>query len=310
MEYNSLKTPGGTDKIRGIRCPIHEWIHITKEEKNLIDSPYVQRLRRLKQLEFVYLVYPGGDNTRFSHSLGVMHIAGEFACHLWPHDQDRQKLCRIAALLHDIAHGPFSHLWDRTIYSTIYSEEKGHDAHRIYLLENCKDLRARVEKCGVDPDMVIKVWKDVNCPEHDVIQGRIGADRMDYILRDSLFTGMRHYGALSPKRIIANSYIDEETGRVHFHTKVHDEIEMALVGKDKLYKNVYWHKKCQNASKIAEEMVTEAVKSGLPFREMTLDIEKFKDLDESTVFGMILFHPQSTNEKVKELANKLRFRDI
>ena len=292
----------------GIRDPIHEWIPISETEKHLLDSRYVQRLRRVKQLEFVSLDYPGGEHSRFGHSLGAMHLAGEFCTHLWPGDPQKIKLIRVAALLHDIAHGPFSHAWDRAVYSGMYKSEKGHDLHRIYLLENCEDLRDRVKNCGITPEDIIKIWKEEKTAEHDVIQGEMGADRMDYMLRDSYFTGMKHFGAVSPKRLISKSYIKD--GRVHFSETARDEIDMALKGRDLLYKNVYKYKQSNEASKLVEIMIRRAIDGGLPFEEMTRDVEQFVRLDDYSVFGMINFDPRSTSKEAKEIADRLNFRDL
>lgn len=302
-----------TDKmLSGIRDSVHRWIPISNEEKKVLDSPYVQRLRYLHQLEFVYFVYPGAEHSRFCHSIGAMHLAGIWAKHLWPKDEEKQSLCRIVALLHDFAHGPFSHLWDRVVYSKIYNVEKGHDKHRIYLMEHAAPLRQLVTDCGVNPDDVIRVWKDEECAEHEVTQGRIGADRMDYMLRDSKNTGMEHFGSISPERIIAKSFIEIKDGkeRVKFPANVNDEINFALKGKDELYKNVYRHPKAERASRLAEKMIVEAMEGGLPFKEMTMDVEKFLKLDDYSVLGMIDFHPDSKSVKAKEMAFALKYRSF
>ena len=125
-----------------IRDPVHKWIKFTEAERAVIDHPYVQRLRWISQLTSVSDVYPGGTNTRFAHSLGAMYLAGKYMKSLLKNftgkdnkDQNSAKciqIARLAALLHDIGHGPFSHAYDRAVYTQIYPDaEKGHDEHRL-----------------------------------------------------------------------------------------------------------------------------------------------------------------------------------
>src|SRR5437867_2858508 len=92
-----------------IRDPIHNFIELTEEEAKLLATPLLQRLRRIRQLAMASLVYPGALHTRFDHTLGVCHVAGLMARRLGldPHET---RLVRLAALLHDLGHGPFSHV--------------------------------------------------------------------------------------------------------------------------------------------------------------------------------------------------------
>ncbi|MEM3019021.1 MAG: HD domain-containing protein, partial [Candidatus Bathyarchaeia archaeon] len=97
-----------------IKDPIYGYIHITEQERDLIDTRPIQRLRRIKQLCGVEYVYPAANHTRFEHSLGVMYLAGVLAENLEELASEMEKL-RIAALLHDVGHGPFSHLFENLL---------------------------------------------------------------------------------------------------------------------------------------------------------------------------------------------------
>src|SRR5271156_5389252 len=112
--------------VAEIRDPIHGYIKITEKERNIIDSPFVQRLRRIHQLAGAYMVYPGGVHSRFEHVLGTMHVAGLIAESIYDDvglgDDDVQEL-RLAGLLHDVGHGPFSHLFEEVL------AEKGDTSH-------------------------------------------------------------------------------------------------------------------------------------------------------------------------------------
>src|SRR5712692_1958986 len=112
--------------VAEIRDPIHGYIKITKEERELIDSIFVQRLRRIHQLAGAYLVYPGGIHSRFEHALGTMHVAGLVAESIAGEtdlDPDIIQEIRVAALLHDVGHGPFSHLFEEVLEKTDLTHE-------------------------------------------------------------------------------------------------------------------------------------------------------------------------------------------
>ena len=104
--------------VAEIRDPVHGYIKITQEERAIIDSPFVQRLRRIHQLAGAYMVYPGGVHSRFEHVLGTMHVAGLIAESIADKvdlDEEHVQELRLAALLHDVGHGPFSHLFEEVL---------------------------------------------------------------------------------------------------------------------------------------------------------------------------------------------------
>ena len=102
--------------VAEIRDPVHGYVRMTEVERQLIDSPFLQRLRRIHQLAGSYLVYPGATHTRFDHVVGAMHVAGQIAESLASEmDKDAVQETRIAALLHDVGHGPFSHMYEEVL---------------------------------------------------------------------------------------------------------------------------------------------------------------------------------------------------
>src|SRR5208282_6023266 len=134
--------------VSEIRDPVHGYIKITKEEREVIDSLFVQRLRRIHQLAGAYMVYPGGVHSRFEHVIGTMHVTGliaeSIADEMDLRDEDVQEL-RLAGLLHDIGHGPFSHLFEEVLNErTKLSHE---DISQRIVLES--DISGLLEKNGI-----------------------------------------------------------------------------------------------------------------------------------------------------------------
>ena len=107
-----------------VRDPIHGFIYREPDERDVMDTPVFQRLRRLKQLAFANLVYPGATHSRFDHSLGAFHLAGRIAAALDVQEAER-RLLRLAALLHDVGHGPFSHVTEPILKKHSHPEKLG-----------------------------------------------------------------------------------------------------------------------------------------------------------------------------------------
>ncbi len=107
--------------MRELRDPVHGFIYRTRQQEKVIDTPVFQRLRRIKQLALASLVYPGALHTRFEHSLGVMYLVKRLVEKLIPNENPGDKLLlEMAALLHDLGHGPFSHVSEIVLEKTFY----------------------------------------------------------------------------------------------------------------------------------------------------------------------------------------------
>lgn len=301
--------------MNAIRDPVHKWIRFSDDEKALLDTPLVQRLRWVRQLGVAHLVYPGGNHTRFEHSLGAMHLAGKYMkklCVASPLDNSMMtsaslvQLARAAALLHDIGHGPFSHSFDRAVYSKLYdSEAHGHDFHRHYIIHKSAEIRTALSRLGISPSDISWVWlatSDVSTVAkineitgglgektlddwlytavHAITQGPLGADRIDFTLRDSYYTGTQHFGTIGASRIIANASIKH--CQLVYNAKVLDDIVNALRGRKHMYVSVYMHKAALAASELVEEFLEEATDE-LALVERTRNLERFVSLTDSIV---------------------------
>jgi hypothetical protein len=169
-----------------IRDVIHGFILRSETEESLIDSRVFQRLRGIKQLALANLVYPGALHTRFDHSIGVMHIAGRMARQLKLSDEDR-RIIRMATLLHDIGHGPFSHVSEELL-DKYYEKEKFkpdekeeiHEAITCKILEQNKEIDRYIS--DKEKEMVIDL---ISGDQHEsiiknIVTGPIDADKQDY----------------------------------------------------------------------------------------------------------------------------------
>ena len=219
--------------------PIHDFIRVDSDERMVIDSPPLQRLRHIHQLAMTYLVYPGATHRRFEHSLGTMELAGrvydaitgpsatrDYAREVFPEIDDEQtrmywkRVIRLAALCHDIGHLPYSHAaedellpegWSHEKLSRdiIFSELSGlfNDMTPPVKVEHVAKLAVGPNKA---PDMSFSSWERILA---EIIVGdAFGVDRMDYLLRDSLHAGVV-YGNFGHHRLIDTLRILPSPGR-------------------------------------------------------------------------------------------------
>ena len=192
-----------------MRDPIHGFIKLSETEKRLINSQVFQRLRRIRQLAMTFLVYPGAVHTRFDHSIGVMHVAGRICARLRELNPERVSnedidQVRLAALLHDVGHGPFSHVSEHLLDEFTYDKtdkdkprEKIHEKITVDIIQTDPEISTILRDEGLDEerDFVIEMiegkekrwdWR------RDIVSSELDADKMDYLLRDSYFAGVKY----------------------------------------------------------------------------------------------------------------------
>src|SRR5213593_2138453 len=186
-----------------IKDPIHGYVRISEAEKTIIDTRPVQRLRRLRQLAGSEFVYPAANHTRFEHVLGAMHLAGALSevlpTHLDAHDQEQ---LRLAALLHDIGHGPFSHVFEPLMVDHL---GKTHE-DLVPWLVNETEIASKLERAGLNPktlgQLAVGRLGDRKRPFLDqVISSSVDVDKMDFLVRDSFHTGAG-YGSIDVHRLL------------------------------------------------------------------------------------------------------------
>jgi len=244
--------------MKHVRDPLYGYIDLNDAEQSIVDSPEMQRLRRIQQLGLSNMVYPSGTHTRFQHSLGVMYLAGKFSESLNLNDERRQEL-RIAGLLHDSGHGPFSHA------SEVVAEQKGLSHEEL----SCRKVRKLEDRIPVDTDRVEKIIHG-ELEIGQAVAGEIDADRMDYLQRDAYFTGVEH-GTIDAETIIRVAEIDSR--RLIFNHKAVQALEGLLTARFHMMKSVYTH----HASKVAEKMLQRSIES---YIEQGNNVEKMMKLDD------------------------------
>ena len=205
---------------REIREPIHGFIHLEESEIEIIDKPIFQRLRRIKQLAFAHLVYPGAMHTRFDHSLGARHVAASMGQALGLGNEEIRWV-RLTALLHDLGHGPFSHVSEnllaRFAKPEIIRDQGLEEIHELITMQLIQDKslplsdleRERIigillTENGAKRELMVKFLKVKDRPPDPVlkqiISGPLDADKQDYLLRDSYFCGVK-YGIFDMARL-------------------------------------------------------------------------------------------------------------
>ena len=273
-------------KRKFIRDSVYGDIELSKFEVKVMDMPQFQRIRRIKQLGLISLIYPGANHTRFEHCIGTMNLASKLATKL-DLNADEIELVRISGLLHDIGHGPFSHV-SEGVLSFPHEELTKHVIEKTSL----HDL--------LDEKFNTKEIVDiVNGRGHlgPIISGELDVDRMDYLLRDSHNTGVA-YGVIDYERIISNLKLDD--GLV-LDIKGVQAAEGALVSRYFMYPSVYQH----HTTRIVNSMFRRALKREIDSGKINEnDMYKYDDADIISLFRT------SEDEIVRDMINRLDNRII
>lgn len=229
------------------RDPIHDLIALNKNSAEdqllmqLIDSAPMQRLRRIRQLGLAYYAFQGAEHSRFTHSLGVLHLATRILDQLakeWQISPFQRLAVRCAALLHDIGHGPFSHVFEQVtgIAHEIWTQRLLLDRQsEIYQLLSAYSRRL--------PKMIAEILQGKSDPPFlsQIITSQLDADRFDYLLRDSLMTGVK-YGVYELERLIHVLRLDAQGQRIVVASNGIPPVEKYLQARYHMYTQVYLHK--------------------------------------------------------------------
>jgi uncharacterized protein len=246
------------------RDPVHNIIALSEDCADdlllirLIDTPEFQRLRYIKQLGLALYTFQGAEHSRFTHSLGVMHVMTRVLDHLgkrYPISGESRAVARAAALLHDIGHGPFSHIIEKVLKQN----------HEQWTMRIIGDPATTVHQClaGFDsalPEKVIAVISHSYRPAFvgQLVSSQLDVDRFDYLLRDSLMTGAK-YGNYDLEWIIHALEIDEQNDRVYVASNGLFAVEEYLQARYYMFRQVYFHRALRSAEAVLMSILRRAV---------------------------------------------------
>jgi HD superfamily phosphohydrolase len=247
-----------------VRDPLWDNIRVDRSVMRLVDSPPVQRLRYIRQLGHAFLVYPGATHSRFEHALGTYHLtklalaALEERGELDPVSDERRLAVRLAALLHDIGHYPFSHALEEAGFPS-------HEALGVSLLEEgvLAEEIARFGVPGLGREIGALIRGRSDSPLAGLISGSLDLDKIEYLNRDARMCGVP-YGAVDVDRLMAAlSLVPAAAGyEVGVHEKGVSALESLLFAKYQMYRNVYWHHAVRSATCMFKRAVRAAVATG------------------------------------------------
>ena len=288
-----------------IRDPVHGLIRLTEQEKRIIDTRAFQRLRRIRQLAMADLVYPGALHTRFEHSLGVLHVAGRILEKLDKSEQvsdNDMRIIRLTALLHDVGHGPFSHVSEDLFSNHVTGRFAGAKIHEKLTLDVVR--WSDIADC-LDPGDEAEIERLINSTHlndfrRQVISSNLDADKMDYLLRDSYFTGVK-YGTFDLEMIVEALMVyrsgggDSEESYLVIGEDGRFAVEQLVVAKHHMTWQVYAHR----VRVITDSMIirglnlaicdgADEIKTYFNYEESQQFVEEFLKYDDESLVRAIL----------------------
>jgi hypothetical protein len=239
------------NKRKIINDPIYGFVTIPNELiYDLLNHPYFQRLRRIKQLGLTNLVYPGALHTRFHHAIGAMHLMQEAVLTLRQKDiaitEEEEHAVLIAILLHDIGHGPFSHALEHSIVKGVNHETLS----SLFMDKLNEEFKGKLS-------LAIKIFNDKYKKDflHQLVSSQLDMDRLDYLKRDSFFTGVSE-GVISSDRII--KMLNVVKNELVVENKAIYSIEKFLIARRLMYWQVYLHKTVLSAETLLVNILKRA----------------------------------------------------
>ena len=260
---------------------MHGFIALDQEEWDLVDTPVFQRLRGIRQLALASLVYPGAIHTRFEHSLGVAHVAGRMARQL-KLNPDSQKLVRHAALLHDVGHGPFSHISEEVLEVLNAGTPSGsslpiHEVIGHRIIRSDEQIGRHVSPTYAEKILGVLTGSAETTVLTQIITGPADADKQDYLLRDSAACGVE-YGAYDIDRLHNTLYAikDDYDTYLAFTRGGIEALEQFVLAKYYMNSQVYSHR----VRRITDAMILRALQLGTEVDEISFLRDAFLYSDD------------------------------
>ncbi|WP_436346135.1 HD domain-containing protein [Natronorubrum sp. FCH18a] len=272
-----------------IKDTVHDYIELDATAEALLDTAAMQRLRSVRQLSTVQLVYPSANHTRFEHSLGVYHLASRAVDRL-DLEADLADRLRAAALVHDVGHGPFGHQTEAAI-----ERHLGRHHDEIGWLLADSDLGDVLEARGLDP-AAVAATVDGRGPLGELVSGPLDVDRLDYLVRDAHHTGVP-YGTIDHARLLYSLRIVD--GELALEASDVATAESALIARTLMNATVYRH----HVSRIAGAMLDRASERLLS--DGAVDADRFARLTDAELLATLEDHAPTA-----DVATRLRERRL
>lgn len=292
---------GNRDRYWGfIKDPIYGYIRLTEVERNIVDTQAVQRLRRIRQLAGAEYVYPAANHTRFEHVLGAMYLAGVVAENLPTElSADEKQKVRLAALLHDVGHAPFSHLFEPFLLKYM---GRNHEDMSTWIIAD-SSLSEVIENQGFGAKELsnLAVGK-TSKPEKrylgQIISSSFDVDKMDFVVRDSYHTGAG-YGSVDVFRLIYT--MDILDGNLAADITALPTLESLILARLESFRAIYFHRACR-AVQMMMLKALDAAKDDLEILKVKTP-DEYLEWDDYTVWSKLLLNPRS-RQIIRELSER------
>jgi uncharacterized protein len=322
--------------LHEFRDPIHTFISVRTDERRVIDSMPFQRLRNIHQLALTYLVYPGATHMRFEHSLGVMELASRIfdvvtnsqnishdsVREIVPDEEGKRywkSVIRMAALCHDLGHLPFSHAAEKELLPSGYDHERltvsiirSEEMNNIWK-SMTPPLRAddiaklAVGAANIEP-IQLSTWEAIL--SEIIIGDAFGADRMDYLLRDSYHAGVKygvydHHRLINSLRILPETHEETDQPALGLEHGGLESSEALMIARHFIYKQVYLHP----IRRVYDIHLKDFLKCWLPGKKFSTDLKKHLSISDVEVLTAIRKASATPNSKQHRYAERIECRE-
>lgn len=277
-----------------IKDPVHGYVYVTKIEKDVVDSFPMQRLHRLRQLAGAEYVYPGANHTRFEHSIGTMYLAQQLVRN--PNisqylSTEETAMIRLAALVHDVGHGPFSHVFEYLLEKYL---DKNHEEMTLWIIRK-SELSDIIRGGGYNAEAIAKLAvgslrQKGRTYMDQIIQSAIDVDKLDFVLRDTYHTGAK-YGNVDVSRLIQMLDVLNENLAVNIGAL--SALESFILARIESFRSIYFHR-VSRAAQIMLATAMEKAKDALGLVDYKTP-EEYLSLNDYTVWTMLKLCEESRN---------------
>lgn len=310
-------------RFKAIRDPLYGFIDLSELETKIIDTEIFRRLQFIKQLSHAYVVYPSATHTRFEHSLGTTYVSDIMANELGFNKQDDIEKIRLSCLLHDIGHGPFSHLFENIMEKINPTISEPHEAISKIIIKEDSELDSIL---GSKRDEIVELlskkkidsYKEpLKSLQSDIVSSGIDADKLDYLRRDSYHIGVA-YGQFDFSRILHTLTSTVKGSQICVSHKGKDSLENYRLARYLMHVQVYEH----HARLAADQMFLKALEIAIyeekifdenlfkfdPMKDNSDFLDFYKSLDDFSIYHKIIDNDKAKTSKL--ILNNIKKRKL